>query len=774
MFDRKTVPSMPSPFLPLVLTAFFVMCSCEGPIRKTSQGLTAEGDQCRIDVVCYAPDIIQVVKSPRQGEADLSPTASVVLRPGKVRHDVRKSKDGKVRLTTDSLSVELNIATGTIMFYRYNGDLLVREGPESETRNGISQGFLLDKDEAIYGLGQHKGSGMDQMGKEYYLENVNTEIAIPLVHSIKGYAIYWDNYSPTEYRSGDEGFTFTSTAGKNLSYFILGGGSADAVIRNIRILTGEVPMNPLWAFGFLQSRERYRSAEELVSTVRKYRELGVPLDGIIQDWQYWGDDGHWNAVQFLNPRFPDPFGMMDEIHGMHAHALISIWPSFGSETDIYKELDEGNLLLPNDTYPWGSGARVYDAWDSRAREIYWGYIERNLWAAGLDGWWLDATEPEHPSLTGNELSYQTSEGSLRSMLNSFPLYSVGGVYDHQRNLTDDRRVMILTRSATAGLQRYGAHVWSGDLHSTWISLSDQVTSALNLSLCGIPYHNSDIGGFYSSGSYPGGNANPGFRQLYDRWMQLAVFTGMMRSHGTHTTREIFQFGTRGGRDFDIQEAAIRLRYLLLPYIYTQAWRVSSEGASLMRPLFADWPEDRRTWRQEEEFLFGDALLVAPVFREDDTCSVYLPEGRWIDFWEGMPVEGNVSFDLTVPRDRIPVYVKAGTVLPVGPDVQYASERPWDDIQVRIYAGADGDFTLYEDEGDGYACEKGIYSRIPMHWDDAARTLSIGDREGSYPGMPLTRRFRVVLVRPDAGTALDRDACDAEAVYSGAGTSIVLK
>ena len=746
--------------------ALSVAVACGGPVRKTARGFRTEGTLSRFEVICYAPDILQVVKSPLYGNVASAPTASVVLQPGKVRFDLDVREDGTPVLTTDSLRVELDLSRGVFSFFKADGTLLVSEQPEAVSHEDIHQGFLLEEGEAIYGLGQHKGSGMDQRGKQYHLENANTEIAIPLFHSVKGYAVYWDNYSPTEFRSGDDWVSFTSTAGESCTYFLIGGGSVDGVVRNIRRLTGEAPMNPLWSFGFHQSRERYVSAEELAGTVRTYRELNVPLDGIVQDWQYWGDHAHWNAVQFLNPQFPDPTGMMEEIHGMHAHALISVWPSFGVETDIRKELEAENLLLPLSTFPQDNGVRVYDPWNPRARDILWNYMERNLWGAGLDGWWLDATEPEHSPVEASDYDYMSPEGSYRLMRNSFPLYSVGGVYDHQRKLTSDRRVMILTRSATAGLQRYGAHVWSGDLESTWTSLRDQVASALNLSLCGIPYHNSDIGGFFSAGSYPGGKDNPGFRTLYDRWMQLAVFTGMMRSHGTHTPREIFQFGQPGDRDFDVQAAAIRLRYLLLPYLYAQAWRVTSEGASLMRPLFADWPGDRNTWRQEEEFLFGDALLVAPVFRDDGFQRVYLPEGRWLDFWSGEQINGGVSFDRTVPLERIPVYVKAGTVLPAGPDVQYASESAWDGIQLRIYAGADGDFALYEDEGDGYAYENGVRSIIPMHWDDAASVLTIGAREGAYPGMPGVRRFRVVVVRPGAGTGLDRDACDVEAAYEG--------
>ena len=752
-------------FLIGAAAALLLLPGCNGPVRRTAHGFRTEGPVSRFEVVCYAPDIVQVVKSPLYGTVDTAPTASVTMTPGKVRFDVDTREDGTVALRTDALRVELDPRTGAFSFYGKDGGILLREKPETVSHEEIHQAFLLEADEAVYGLGQHRGGGLDQRRKDYHLENVNMEIAIPLFHSVKGYAVYWDNYSPTDFRSSEDGVSFSSKAGKNCSYFFLGGGSGDAVVRNIRILTGHAPMNPLWQFGFLQSRERYGSAEELVSIVRKYRELEVPLDGIIQDWQYWGDNAHWNAVEFLNPAYPDPKGMMDEIHGLHAHALISVWPSFGPESRIYRELAAENLLLGQETFPQGNGVRVYDPWNPKARDIYWKYMQEHLWDAGIDGWWLDATEPEHQPVRPEDYDYLSPEGTYREMRNSFPLYSVGGVYDHQRALTSDRRVSILTRSATAGLQRYGAHVWSGDLESNWTSLKEQVQEALNLSLCGIPYWNSDIGGFFA-GSWSGGYENPGFRQLYGRWLQFAAFTGMMRSHGTNTPREIFRFGAPGDPDFDLQEKYIRLRYRLLPYTYSAAAAVTREDASLMRALFMDYPKDKRTWDEDTEFLYGNSLLVAPVSTEDDTRSVYLPEGEWLDFWDGSRLKGGVSFTRTFARDHLPLYVKAGAVLPMGPEVQYASEKPWDDLQIRIYTGADGSFTLYEDEGDGYGYEKGAFSTIRFDWNDADGILTIGPRLGSWPGMAAERTFRVVVVRKGVATGLDNASCDREVRYTG--------
>ena len=606
----------------------------------------------------------------------------------------------------------------------------------------------------------------DWRGHELTLQNENMEIALPLVHSPRGYALFWDRYSATRFSDGPEGMRFSSEEAEDGSYFLIAGEDADAVVAGIRDLTGQAPMNPLWTFGYHQSRERYGSQEELVGVVRKYRELEVPLDGIVQDWQYWGvGNAVWNAVKFDNPAYPDPERMMEDIHAMHAHGLISVWLSVGPETQIYKEMEQIGALLPLETFPPGNGVRVYDAFDPRARDLYWSHMEKDIFDLGMDGWWLDATEPEHKDPKDADFEHVTAAGRFRVMRNAFPLYTCGGVYDHQRAATADKRVFILTRSASVGLQRYGAHCWSGDLKSTWRSLQDQIPEALHFSLCGMPYWNADIGGFFSAGVYPEGYEDPAFHRLYIRWMQLATFTGMMRSHGTNTPREIYRFGAPGDPDFEALRKCIRLRYLLLPYLYGTAWQVSSAGASLMRALWMDWPSDPRLRDLSDEFLLGRSLLVAPVLEEGTERMVYLPEGVWTDFWTGSPVTAG-SFRVEAPMDAIPLYVRAGSVLPVGPEVQYASEKPWDALQIRIYPGADGSFLLYEDEGDGYGYEQGKRSEIRFSWDDAASRLTISAREGAFPGMLAERNFRLVRVRPGIGTGLDRDACDKVVHYDG--------
>ena len=699
---------------------------------------------CDVRVTVVSPSIVHIEK-----------TAPSERRVAKKDFDME----------TGRMKVHVSATDGTVSFFR-NG-ALVAEKPG--VFSPASQSFLLEEGEAIYGLGQHRDRPLNMRGQSLLLKNENMEIAIPLVHSVKGYAIYWHNGSITRFEDGPDGMTFTSDVSDYVDYFIIEGDDADGVVAGIRELTGGVPMFPLWTYGFNQSRERYTSQEELLEVVRKYRELGVPLDGIVQDWQYWGEDNHkWNALKFDNPRYPDPKAMFDEVHALNAHCMISVWPSFGPETDVYKEFESIGAIMPHSTYPQNGDTRNYDPWNAEAREIYWHHMRDDIYSLGADAWWLDASEPEIGPERDEDLDWVTAEGPFRKLRNLYPLPSVKGVYESQKAFDASRRPFILTRSAALGVQSY-AHCWSGDVESDWNVLAYQIPAALNLTLCGLPYWNSDIGGFFSWRHFPGGNADPGFADLYLRWMQFAVFTGMMRSHGTNTPREIYNFGEPGTFNFEAQKKAITLRYRLLPYIYSAAWDIHSDGGSLMRALMMDWPSDTEACNVQDEFMFGGRLLVAPVVTPANFRMVYLPEGRWVSFWSGEAIDGGRTIPVASPMDMIPLFVKAGTVLPVGPEVQFASEKAWDDIQIRIYPGCDGDFCLYEDEGEGNAYLDGARSLIRFHWSDSDRTLSVSEREGSFPGMLAVRTFRPVLVGADKATGLDNAVSDAVINYDGTST-----
>lgn len=758
----------------------FVLLCCSGvdSVRKTKYGLVADTEINRIEVICYSSDIVRIVKSPLCSQERVTDSSfSVVMKPERVKCRVIRSGDSLVTLSTKDLNVRIDMRSSSVSFFDDQGESLISEKPCAFSMcptddagipsYKISQTFLLADGEAIYGLGQHQQGGLNMRGHEIMLQNVNTEIAIPLVHSSKGYALFWDNASTSRFVDDADGMTFSSDVGNAADYYIIRGGDADGVISGIRRLTGDSPMFPLWSYGFHQSRERYMSQQELVSVVDRYRELEVPLDGIIQDWQYWGADNHyWNAVEFLSPSYSDPAAMIDEVHNRNAYIMISVWPSFGPSTEIFKKFESKGLLMAHKTYPSDVAVRNYDPFDKRAKGIYWSWMKKNMFDIGMDAWWLDATEPEHVDAKEADYDYMTPSGSFRKVRNAFPIASVSGVYDSQRAETLDKRVFILTRSASAGIQRYGAHVWSGDVVSGWEQLHNQIPAALNMSMCGIPYWNSDIGGFYSAYNYPEGNRDEEYRRLYLRWMEFATFTGMMRSHGTHTHREIWNFGAPGDFFFEAQRKYIQLRYLLLPYIYSQAWNITSSAGTLMRPLMMDWPSDKNALEIEDEYMFGKSILVAPVTEDVTGRNIYLPEGDWIDFWTGCRLSGGVFFCCDVPLDKIPLYVKVGSVIPVGPSVQYASEKPWDSLQIRIYQGADGGFDLYEDSGDGYDYEGGARSIIRFLWDDKNSTLTISPREGSWDGMLAEREFRIVIVRNEDGTGLDTGSSDVCVRYNG--------
>jgi alpha-D-xyloside xylohydrolase len=697
------------------------------------------------------------------------------------------ARDGLIIVKSEKISVSLNTATGDIRYQTVAGETLLSEKP-----NGVSftpfddagspaftvyQSFQLAKEEPIYGLGQHQRGNLSQRNQRYHLmKQGNTDDPITFFQSVKGYGVFWDNYSPTTFEDNADETYFKSEVGDCVDYYFMYGGNADGVIARMRELTGQAPMFPLWTYGFWQSKERYRSQQEIVDVVRKYRDLKVPLDGIIQDWQYWGDNYHWNGMSFLNPEFPQPQKMVDDIHAMNAHAIISIWASFGPQTEPYKELKEGGMLFDfrtwpesgKDTWPpdmnYPSGVRVYDAYNPAARDIFWRYVNKGLLSIGLDGWWMDSSEPDHLGFKNSDLDQRSFLGSFRKVRNAFPLMTVGGVYDHQRKERTGKRVFILTRSAFAGQQRYGANTWSGDVTSSWETLRNQVPTGLNFSLSGIPYWNSDIGGFFL-GKFRKKLEDPEYRELYARWLAFGTFCPMMRSHGADAPREIYQFGSKGTKVYDAIEKFIHLRYSLLPYIYSTSWDVTANQSSMMRALVMDFAKDPDAREVSNEFMFGKSILVTPVtkaqylkqvvngkdtawaedFSTNKSTEVYLPAGtNWFDFWTGEQVAGGKKLLKQTPLDIIPLYVKAGSILPIGPQVQFAEEKKWDNLEIRIYPGEDGRFVLYEDENDNYNYEKGIYSTITFQWNDKTKTLTIGQRKGKFPGMLASRQFTIVV------------------------------
>jgi alpha-D-xyloside xylohydrolase len=772
--------------------------------QKTNLGVKARINTTDVEIQFYGASIVRVVKSP-EGISLSKESLSVVKKPEATEYSVKQNGD-ELMLKNKSIDIALNLKSGKVTFKNAKGELLLNEKESGSSfvdfndagvkTYSVMQSYILDKDEAIYGLGILQNGKMSQRNQEVEMVQNNTWDFVTFFQSVKGYGLFWDNYSPTKFKDTPTETSFNSEVGDCIDYYFMYGGNADGVIARMRDLTGQAPMFPMWTYGFWQSKERYKSQNELVDVVKKYRELGVPLDGIIQDWQYWGNNYLWNAMEFLNPEFYDAKKMVSDVHNLNAHIIISIWSSFGPMTKPYKELDKIGALFNIDTWPqsgsekwppnpdYPSGVRVYDAYNPAARDIYWKYLNQGILSTGMDGWWMDSTEPDHFNPKPSDFDTKTDLGSFRKVRNAYPLMTVGGVSDHQRAVTSDKRVFILTRSAFAGQQRYGANTWSGDIVASWETLHNQIAAGLNFSLCGIPYWNSDIGGFFLW-NFKKPLENADYRELYARWIQFGTFCPMMRSHGEGSPREIYQFGKKGDKVYDAVEKYINLRYSLLPYIYSASWDVTANQSSIMRALVMDFAKDKQALDINDQYMFGKSILVCPVTKgmystdnKEDFSTIksrelYLPAGtEWFDFWTGEKLSGGQKVKKETPLDIMPLYIKAGSILPVGPKVQYASEKKWDNLEIRVYEGANGEFTLYEDENDNYNYEKGIYSTITFTWNDAKKTLTISDRKGTFPGMLAERKFNIIRVTKNIG--LEQQVKDQKSiVYSGAKVAVKL-
>ena len=738
-----------------------------------------------VKIEFITPSIVHVTKG--------QPTKTLVVTAQP--EDVKLMTKGNA-VSSDVLTVKQDPKTGCLTFLTAQGKVLLRE--RGCDVKAVRQTFILDKDEAIYGLGTIQNGRMNRRGEHKRMEQSNLEDFQNVLQSIKGWGIYWENYSPTQFDDDANGMSFTSEVGEGIDYYFMYGGSADGVVAQMRHLSGDVPMFPLWTYGFWQSKERYKTAAETESIVDKYRALQVPLDGIIQDWQYWGSNYLWNAMDFLSEDFANGPQMIKNVHAKHAHFMISIWASFGPQTQQFRELNEKGLLMPFETWPqsglshiwpprmdYPSGVKVYDAFSPVARNIYWKYL-KTLYDYGTDAWWMDSTDPDFFNPRESDYEHPVYGGTWRSLRNAFPLETVRGIYQSQRRdyPNSPKRVFIMTRSSYAGQQHYGSNMWSGDVASSWDMLRKQVPAGMSFSLTGNPNFNTDIGGFFCNayntkgpGSAP---QNPQYQELYVRWMQYGLFTPVFRSHGADAPREIWQFGKKGEPVYDAIEKMIRLRYRLIPYLYSTAWQVTSNNESYIRPLFSDFAADNRVWDMTDEMMFGRSILAAPIvnplyteeqiIKEDamtgwdrkevrgqkeevrsvdwsqsKTVTKYLPQGTdWYDFWSNQRMKGGQSVTIQATLDQVPMFVRAGSILPLGPEMQWVGEKSWDNLELRVFPGADGSFVLYEDEGDNYNYEKGIYSTITFQWNDKSKILTIGARQGSYPGMLQQRQFTIVL------------------------------
>jgi alpha-D-xyloside xylohydrolase len=825
---------------------------------------------------------------------------------------------GQVGVKTNAVEARVERASGAVSFIDViSGKTFLAEesGGHGVTStdvaggeiHGPSQSFAVSADEGIYGLGQHPDGAFNYVGSRVRLLQENTKIGVPVLTSTKGYLLLWDNPAVTEIDATERGVVrWSSESGAASDYYVCYGPELDQAIRGYRTLTGAAPMFGRWAFGLWQSKERYQSQEEILGVAREYRQRQIPIDGIIQDWQYWSPQP-WGSHAF-GPKFPDPSGLVRDLHAAHFHTLISVWAKFDKGSKNYDELEAADHLYPPvypNVYPQGE-AKWYDPFSASARAMYWRQINEQIGRHGWDGWWLDATEPELGGKWGEYRTLQTGSGPGYAIFNGYPLMTTTAVYEGQRARTSDVRSLILTRSAYAGQQRNGAIAWSGDVAGNWDVFRRQVPAGLNFVASGIPYWNTDTGGFFG-----GDPRDPEYAELFTRWFQFSTFCPMLRVHGTGPHKALWLFdGTYG----ETVQAFNRLRYRLLPYIYAASWDVTDSGGTMMRPLFMDFRDDPNVRNVGDQYLFGHALMACPVtesvggtltvvpptslidatgkagglsatyfagdnfqrevirridpvidfewdrvkregvganprkdpvpalppdrfsarwegavrtgaagtykfqLRADDgmrmwingklvvddwnarpaatrtlsvelaekadvpikveyfqdtnpalinlrwqppgmvtrefTRKIYLPAGQWHDFWTGEVIVGARTFDAAAPIERMPLFVRGGSIVPLGPVVQYASEQPDAPLELRVYRGGNGKFTLYDDAGDGYAYERGERSTIPLSWDDDAGTLTIGKRVGAYPGMPATREFHVVFVDTAHGVGIE--------------------
>jgi alpha-D-xyloside xylohydrolase len=924
------------------LAALLLLATITGCMKKPASvnpvqnGVVLEFDNLYVKAQFYTEDIVRVLKWVPEG-TDEKKSLSVIQNSIPVLDISVEETPEKVVMKSETLTVKIDKKTGNISYSDIDGSAILQEKGkalfqpvvyDSDSGFTVQQDFELTPDEGIYGLGQHQYGYFNYRDKEVVLVQSNTDAVNPFLVSTQNYGILWDNYSKTIFQDDLTGASLWSDMGDNIDYYFVSGLNMDNVISGYRYLTGTAPMYGKYAFGYWQSKEHYETQEEIMSVARKYRKLKIPIDNMIQDWDYWNGPENWSGMFFDKTLFPEPKKMMDELHNMNYHAIISIWPALGPNTKIYADMEKHGFLY--EPIGW-AGFKYYDTFIPEANKLYWKYLRDGIYSKGFDGWWIDSTEPDViNALTKEATEYEMKKmgsnhlGSCARYLNAFSLVMTDHIHKFWREETSGRRAYILTRSCYAGQQRNAATTWSGDIGANWEVYRNQISAGLNHSMSGIPYWTFDIGAFVL-GAYDGvfmeGGKDPAYQELYCRMFQLGAFTPIFRSHGSETPREIWEMG-------EFTESLIKfdnLRYRLLPYIYSLAWKVTSEDYTIMRGLPMDFTADKKTYNIDDQFMFGPSLMACPVtqfmyhqpplaselvpaacFKTNDgkpgllaryykdkeyknlgkeqidanininwyggrpdyvtdsmysirwegklvpqqsgkhqfhfkcfdnkritidgetlpivytsteqytdfieleagkeydvvvetennqtgaarmklfwktpemfateeekvevemTRDVYLPECEgWYDFWTGKKFDAGQTVTFDTPKDMMPVLVKAGSIVPMGPFVQYSTEKPADPLELRVYPGANGQFVLYEDENDNYNYEKGLYATIEFTWDDAAKTLTIGERKGEFPGMLKKRTIKVALVDESKGNGLGISSrFDAVITYNG--------
>ncbi len=584
-------------------------------------------------------------------------------------------------------------------------------------------------------------------------------------------------------KAEQEALTLTSEMGDQIDYYFIGGDNMDEVIGGYRYLTGKAPIMPKWAMGYWQSRERYKTDEELLGAIREYRRLQIPLDNIVLDWFYWPEDS-WGSHEFDAKRFPDPAGMVDKVHEMNAHIMISVWPKFYHTTDHFKEFESKGWMymqaVKDSIKDWvGKGyvGSFYDAYNPDARKLFWSQMQEHLYTKGFDAWWMDASEPDIQSNSSigyrKKLSTPTALGPSAKFFNAYALMNAEAIYNGQRSVDPDKRVFLLTRSGFAGLQRYSTATWSGDIGTRWEDMKAQISAGLNFAVSGVPWWTMDIGGFCVENRYS--NAKEGsedmeeWRELNSRWFQFGAFCPLFRSHGQFPFREIYNLAPASHPAYKSMVNASKLRYRLMPYIYSMAAKTYFDDYTIMRPMIMDFTSDPGVINVGDQYLFGPSILVAPVYQyKARNREVVFPQGTgWYEFYSGIFIEGGQKITVNAPYERMPLYIKEGSIIPFGPEIEYTSQKPADNITLFIYTGRDAEFVLYEDEGVNYNYEKGALSTIKFSYNEQSGKLTIGDAVGSFEGMLKTRIFNVVWVNKSKPVPFDLNRKpDATVMYDG--------
>jgi len=777
--------------------------------EKTPAGIKIALDQGILQLDLVNSRVIHVRQSPTSNLWDRK--SLMVVEP--VEHNIPFTvgdSAGYIVLKTDDLSVQVDKKTSAIAYYDKSGNRITGELQETpreitpatvvgEKTWNVSLSLKLTRDEAIYGLGQTQTGYMNLRNDSLELFQKNKEDYIPVIVSTNGYGILWDNYSYTLFKDNAKGMNLWSEVGDGIDYYFIYGPDLDKVIANYRDLTGGCPMLPKWAFGYVQSKERYKTQDEILGIVKQYRQRQIPLDVIVEDWQYW-PQGQWGQKSFDSARFPNPVKMLDDLHNKyHAKFMISIWcvmtMGFPNSDEIMNTPGSNHYRIkPDEIY--------YDPFNPVSANLFWKQCNEGLFSKGVDAWWCDATEPEidrvfEISAGSVRTKMTTSMGSGARYMCAFPLMHSKNMYENQRKTTSEKRVVNLTRSGFGGQQRYSTIVWSGDVLATWDVFKKQIPAGLNFCSTGIPYWTTDIGAFFitprgDDGGFDRGTLDDEYKELYLRWFQFGAFCPMFRSHGTDYPREVWRFGEPGTWCFDALLKMDQLRYRLLPYIYSVGWMTTNNGYTMMRPLAFDFRSDKEVFDIGNQFMFGPAFMVNPVTEAKyhksggnsqaipssalsvKTRQVYLPaNNQWYDFWTGESFSGGETIEAPAPLDQIPLYIKAGSIIPLGPIMQYSTEKPADPLELRIYTGADADFTLYEDENDNYNYEQGKYATIPFNWDEQTQTFTIGERKGEFPGMLAKRTFQIVFVGKGHGCGMEpTKKADRQITYAGDTITII--